>query len=190
MVTSGIGLLRYDRIVNEDDALTVTSDVIPRAATEEAVAAAALKGVNAYIVRLPPTVHGAGEHGFIPIVIGMAKENGQSAYIGDGQNRWPAVHRLDAAKVYSLIVQKRPSQKVFHAVAEEGIPFITIAKTIGECLQLPTVSLAPDEAEKHFSWFMHFASFNCPSYSKKTREILGWNPEHIDLLKDMEENYF
>ena len=190
VITSGIGLLRYDRVVNEDDVLTVTSDIVPRAATEEATAVAASKGVNTYIVRLPPTVHGAGEHGFVPIIIGMAKENGLSAYIGNGQNRWPAVHRFDAAKVYSLIVQKCPSQKVFHAVAEEGIPFINIAKTIGEGLQLATTSLTSEEAEKHFSWFMHFASFDCPSSSKKTQEILGWKPEHIDLLKDMETNYF
>lgn len=190
VITSGIGLLRYDRPVNEGDELNVTSDVMPRAASEEALAVVTAKGVNAYIVRLPPTVHGKGDHGLVPIIVNMAKENGKSGYIGSGLNRWPAVHRFDAAKVYRLIIEKQPGQKVFHAVAEEGIPFIEIAKTIGKGLNIPVISLTQEEAEKHFTWILHFASFNCPASSAKTREILGWAPSNSELVTDMENSYF
>lgn len=190
VITSGIGILRYDRMVTEDDPLTVTSDVVARAATEEAVAVAAAKGANVYIVRLPPSVHGAGEHGFVPILMGMAKENGKSAYIGDGLNRWPAAHRYDAAKVYCRIVERQPEQKVFHAAAEEGIPFKDIAESIGKGLGLPVVALSAEEAEKYFKWFTHFALMDCASSAEKTRRILDWEPEEIGLLEDMERNYF
>lgn len=190
VITSGIGLLRADRLVNEDDVLPSGSDVIPRAASEEAAAEAAAKSVDVYVVRLPPTVHGAGDGGFVPIIINMAKENGRSAYIGEGQNRWPAVHRFDAAALYAGIVQKRPALKVLHAVAEEGVPFKDIATTIGNTLNLPVESLSAGEAATHFTWFAHFASFNCPSSADKTKAALGWEPKHAALLKDMEEHYF
>ncbi|RDI06708.1 SDR family oxidoreductase [Flavobacterium sp. AG291] len=190
VITSGIGLLRSENLITEDDVLPFGSDVIPRAASEEAAAVARSKGVKAYIVRLPPTVHGAGDHGFVPIIIGLAKNNRKSAYIGEGHNRWSAVHRFDAAKLYRLIVEKKPEQQVFNAVAEEGIPFKTIAEAIGNGLNLSTVSLNADEADKHFTWFSHFATFNCAASSEKTKAILEWKPEHIDLLNDMKENYF
>ncbi|MDJ1484431.1 SDR family oxidoreductase [Cytophagaceae bacterium YF14B1] len=189
VVTSGIGLLRYDRLVTEDDKPAVSSEVLPRVATEEASAVAAAKGVNVYIVRLPPTVHGHGDHGFVSILIGMARTNGRSAFIGDGQNRWPAVHRLDAAKVYRLIIEKQPKQKVFHAVAEEGIAFKDIAESIGKGVQLPTRGLEGADAEKHFSWFLHFASLNCASSSQKTHAALDWKPTQIGLLEDIETAY-
>ena len=190
VITSGIGLLRYDRLSTEDDALNLNSEAIPRAASEEAASAANVRGANVYTLRLPPTVHGSGDHGFVPMVADMAKENGKSGYIGSGENRWPAVHRRDAAKLYRLIIEQQPQQKVFHAVAEEGIAFRNIAEAIGEGLKLPTVSLSPEEAEKHFGWFLHFASLDCASSSEKTRQVLGWKPSKINLLKDLEENYF
>ena len=190
VITSGIGLLRLDRLVTEDDSLSVSSDVIPRAASEEAAAAATAKGSNVYVVRLPPTVHGAGDHGFVPMIISIAKENTRSAYIGDGQNRWPAVHRFDAAKVYRLIVEQKPEQKTFHPVAEQGIPFKDIAEIIGKELKLPAISLPQVEAEKHFTWFTHFATMNVAASSVKTRKTLGWEPTNIDLLSDMEASYF
>lgn len=190
VITSGIGLLRGEGLIDEDDVLSATSETVPRAASEEAAAVVAAKGVNVYVVRLPPTVHGAGDHGFVTMIADIAKGNGKSAYIGEGQNRWPAVHRFDAAKVYRLIVEKSPALKTFHPVAEEGVPFKDIAEAIGKGLGLPTVSLTQTEAEKHFTWFAHFASFDCPASSKKTREILGWEPTETDLLKDMETSYF
>lgn len=189
VITSGVGLLRSDKLVNEEDKLPAGSDVIPRAASEEAAAVATAKGADVYVVRLPPTTHGEGDHGFVFTVASKAKENGKSAYIGDGTNRWPAVHRFDAAKVYRLIVEKQPELKTFHPVAEEGIPFKDIATAIGNGLELPIVSITKDEAEAHFGWLAHFASFHCPASSQKTREVLGWMPTHTDLLKDIEAHY-
>lgn len=189
VVTSGIGVLHYDRIITEDDVVP-SSDVMPRAATEEAAIAAAPKGVNAYIVRLPPTVHGKGDRGFIPMLTAMAKQNGTSAYIGDGDNLWPAVHRLDAAKVYRLIVEKQPEQRVYHAVAEQGIAFKEIATEIGKGLNLPVESLSPADAEKHFGWFLHFAGMSCEASSSNTQATLRWKPSQTELLDDLEWNYF
>jgi nucleoside-diphosphate-sugar epimerase len=184
VVTSGIGLLKYDRPVTENDT-PPSSDVVPRAATDEAANAVAKQGVNTYIVRLPATVHGPGDHGFIPIVIGMAKEKGQSVYIGEGQNRWPAVHRLDAAVLYRLIIVKQPEQKVFHAVAEEGISFKQIATAIGQGLQIPTVSKEGQDAAAHFNWFTHFAGINCAASSEQSRKTLGWEPSQPGLFDDL-----
>jgi nucleoside-diphosphate-sugar epimerase len=184
VITSGIGLLNYGRLVNEND-VPPGADVVPRAASEEAAHAAAGQGVNVYLVRLPPTVHDRGDHGFIPMVIGMAKAKEQSAYIGEGQNRWPAVHRLDAAAVYRLIVEKQPDQKIYHAVAEEGIPFRQIATVIGQGLQLPVVSLYDAAAEAHFGWFKHFAGMDCPASSEQSRKTLGWEPKHAALFDDL-----
>jgi nucleoside-diphosphate-sugar epimerase len=185
VITTGMGLLRYDRPVTEDDVLNVKSDAIPRAATDEAANAVAAKGVDVYMVRLPPSVHGAGDHGFVPMIIGITKEKGESAYIGDGDNRWPAVHRSDAAVLYRLIVEKRPALKVLHAVAEEGIPFRDIAKAIGTGLELPVVSKTGEAAAAHFTWFEHFAAISCVGSSAKTREVLGWQPGGPDLLTDI-----
>jgi nucleoside-diphosphate-sugar epimerase len=184
VITSGVGLLNYGRLVTEDDK-PAGSDVIPRAASEEAANAVAAQGVNTYIVRLPPTVHDQGDHGFIPMVIGMAKEKGESVYIGEGQNRWPAVHRLDAALVYRLIVEKQPQQKVYHAVGEESISFRQIATAIGQGLKVPTVSKDGPEAEAHFTWFKHFASLDCPASSEQTRKALSWEPRQPGLLDDL-----
>lgn len=185
VITSGVGLLNYGRLATEDDVPPATSDVIPRVASEEAAAAVAAKGVKVYTVRLPPSVHGEGDHGFVPMIINMAREKGQSAYIAEGNNRWPAVHRSDAAALYRLIVEKQPELRVFHAVAEEGIAFREIAEAIGEGLHLPVLSKTSDEAAAHFGWFLHFASMNCPSLSDKTRAALNWQPKGAGLIADI-----
>ncbi|WP_353719981.1 SDR family oxidoreductase [Dyadobacter sp. 676] len=186
VVTSGTGILHYDRPITEDDVLSAGSDVIPRAVTDEAANAVAATGVDVYIVRLPASVHGAGDHGFVPIIVGIAKEKGESAYIGDGDNRWPAVHRFDAAVLYRLIIEKRPDLKVLHAVAEEGIPFREIAKTIGTGLNLPVTGKTDEAATAHFGWFTHFAGMNCVASSARTRETLGWDTNAPGLLTDIE----
>ena len=185
VITTGMGLLRYDRPVTEDDILNVKSDVIPRAATDEAANAVAAQGVDVYLVRLPPSVHGAGDHGFVPMIIGITKEKGESAYIGDGSNPWPAVHRFDAAALYRLVVEKRPALKVLHAVAEEGIPFREIATAIGTGLDLPVESKTGEAATAHFGWFEHFAAIGCVASSTQTREALGWQPTAPGLLTDI-----
>ena len=184
IITSGIGLLNTGRIITEED-VPASSDLVPRAASEEAANAAAIKGIKVYIVRLPPTVHGRGDHGLVPMIIDRAKENGESAYIGEGKNRWSAVHRLDAAVLYRLIVEQQPSQKVYNAVAEEGIPLRDIAEAIGKGLNLPAVSRTGKDAEAHFTWFTHFAALDCPASSEKTRKILNWQPSQPGLLEDL-----
>lgn len=189
VITSGIGLLRRDRPIVESD-VPPPSDQIPRAASEEAASALAAEGINVYIVRLPPTVHGEGDHGFIPIMIGMAKEKKQSVYIQDATNHWPAVHRLDAAIVYRLIIEQRPQQRVFHAVAESGVDFRAIAESIGIGLNVPVVSKSLEEAQKHFTWFTHFASMNCLASSEQTRHILGWQPTGTSLMDDLNSGIY
>jgi nucleoside-diphosphate-sugar epimerase len=189
VITSGIGLLRQPAIIVESDN-PPGSDVIPRAASEEAANAVAALGVNVYVVRLPPTTHGKGDHGFVPMIAGMAKEKGESVYTGDGSNRWPAVHRHDAAVIYRLIVEKRPQQKVFHAVAESGVVFKEIALAIANGLHVPAVSKSAEDAAKHFTWFTYFASMDCQASSEKTREVLGWKPVEINLIDDVKQNYF
>jgi nucleoside-diphosphate-sugar epimerase len=184
IITSGVGLLNYDHVVTEDDA-PPSSEIVPRAASEEAAAAVSDKGVHVYIVRLPPTVHGQGDHGFVPMIINMAREKGQSVYIGEGKNHWPAVHRLDAAVLYRLIAEMKPVQKIFHAVAEEGIPFRDIARAIGTGLHIPVASRTEKEAEVHFTWFTHFANMDCPASSEKTRKTLGWEPSQPGLMEDL-----
>lgn len=186
VITSGIGLFNgFGRLVTEEDVPEVTSATTPRMASEEAAHGAAAQGVNTYIMRLPPTVHGQGDHGFVPMVIAMAKEKGVSVYTGEGQNRWPAVHRFDAAVLYRLIVEQQPALKAFHAVAEEGIPFREIATAIGEGLQLPTISKSGDEAAAHFGWFTHFAGMGCTASSAKSRAVTGWQPKQITLIPDL-----
>ncbi|KOS08104.1 3-beta hydroxysteroid dehydrogenase [Flavobacterium akiainvivens] len=189
VITSGIGILHYDRIFNEDDALTSGSGAVPRAATEEAANAVAATGVEVYIVRLPPSVHGAGDHGFVPYAVSVAKEKGQAAYVGNGANLWPTVHRFDAAAIYRLILDKRPEQKIFHAIAEDGVPFGKIAEAIGNGLGLEVVSKTGEDAAAYFGWFTHFAGLNCMASAEKTKEILGWQPKETDLISDITANY-
>jgi len=184
VITSGVGVLKSDGLLTEDDQ-PGNSAVVPRAATEEAANAVAAKGVKSYIVRLPPTTHGQGDRGFVPMIIDIAKQKGEAAYIGEGQNRWPAVHRFDAAVMYRLIVEQQPEQRIFHAVAEEGIAFREIATAIGNGLQIPVVAKDAETAQAYFGWFLYFASLSCPASSQKSRSILGWNTTHGVLMDDL-----
>jgi len=185
VITSGIGLLNnFGRLITETDKPS-GPNVSPRAASEAATEGLVAQGVNAYILRLPPTVHGQGDHGFVSMLVGIAKEKKESAYPGNGANRWPAVHRFDAAVLYRLIIEKQPSLRVFHAVAEEGIPFREIATAIGEGLGLPVAGKEGAEAEAHFGWFKHFASMNCAASSELTRQALGWETREAGLLEDL-----
>ena len=159
----------------------------PRAASEQAADLVAARGGRVSVVRLPPSVHGDGDHGFVPTLISIAREKGVSVYKGDGLNRWPAVHRLDAARLFRLALKKTPAaQTRFHGVAEEGIAFREIAEVIGRHLNIPVVSKSPEEAAQHFGWFAHFAAMNNPASSQRTRELLGWQPTQPALIADLD----
>jgi nucleoside-diphosphate-sugar epimerase len=184
LVTSGVALLAPGRTATEQDVIARDSP-FPRK-SEEAASALQERGVRATAVRLAPSVHGHGDHGFVPILIRMAREKGVSAYIGDGQNRWPGVHRLDAARVYRLALERGASAGPFHAIAEEGIPFKAIAEVIGRRLNIPVVSKSPQEAAEHFGWFAMFAGIDAPTSSERTRSLLGWQPEQTGLVADID----
>jgi nucleoside-diphosphate-sugar epimerase len=191
IVTSGTGLLSPGRLGTEDMVRTADPTSIPRVASEVAAASVASHGVRVSILRLPPSVHGQGDHGFVPHLIGIAREKGVSAYVGDGLNRWPAVHRLDAARLYRLALEKGSAGTRYHGVAEQGVPFKDIAGLIGRRLNVPVVAKSPEEAADHFGWFAHFAALDCPASSAQTQERLGWCPRQSDLLTDMKESgYF
>jgi nucleoside-diphosphate-sugar epimerase len=183
IVTSGTGLLPTGRIATEDD---VPAGGIPRVASEEAAAAVAARGVNVSVVRCPPSVHGDGDHGFVPLLIDLARNKGVSAYVGEGRNHWAAVHRLDAAHLFRLALEKGLPGARYHAVAEEGVPFKDIASVIGRRLKLPAVSKSPEEAAEHFGWFAHFAALDSSASSRRTQEVLGWRPRQRGLIADLE----
>jgi nucleoside-diphosphate-sugar epimerase len=184
LVTSGVALLAPGRTATEKDAPPSNSP-FPRK-SEEATAALRERGVRTTTVRLAPSVHGHGDHGFVPILIGIAREKGVSAYIGDGLNRWPAVHRLDAARIYRLALERGAQGGPFHAVAEEGVPFKEIAEVIGRRLNLPVVSKSREEAAEHFGWFAMFAGIDAPTSSARTRAALEWQPEQPGLIADFD----
>jgi nucleoside-diphosphate-sugar epimerase len=186
LVTSGVALLAPGRLATEDD---VAAPGFPRR-SEVAARALAARGVRASSVRLPPTTHGAGDHGFVPRLIDIAREKGVAAYVGEGLNRWPAGHRFDAARVYRLALERGAAGGTFHAVAEEGVPFKDVAAMIGRHLKIPVVSKTPEEADQHFGFLGRFAGIDVPTSSARTRALLGWEPKEPTLLADMEQNYF
>lgn len=191
VVTSGTALISPGRLATENDVSGVDSSVLPRVATEEAATSLAERGVRVSLVRLSPSVHGDGDHGFVPMLIAMAREKGVSAYVGDGSNRWNAVHRLDAARLFRLALEKAPAGARLHAVAEQGVVFREIAEVIGKHLHLPVVAKSKEEAASHFGWFTHFASLDCPASSQLTQERFGWRPAQPSLIEDLERgSYF
>ena len=187
IVTSGTLLLqRQGPLATEQDAPIPS---FPRK-SEQAAAALASRGVRLSLLRLPPSVHGDGDHGFVPALIKLAREKGDSAYIGDGLNRWPAVHRLDAAHLYRLVLEKGSAGASYHAIGDEGVSFKDIAGVIGRRLHLPIVSKSPEQAAERFSWLAHFVGMDSPASSKLTEEKLGWRPKQPGLIADLERGTY
>lgn len=191
VITMGTLVLPKGELAAEDALIDFDSPLNARAISEKEIDILASKGVRASVVRLAPTVHGPGDFGFVRLLSQIAREKGVSAYIGDGLNRWPAVHRLDAARLFRLAVEKGVAGGRYHAAAEEGIPLKEIAESIGKTLNLPAASRIDEGASTHFNGFMaSLVSVDNPTSSKKTREMLGWIPSSSTLLEDIESGIY
>jgi len=189
IVTSGTALINPGKLATED-MIPPFNPAWPRA-SEQASDLETEKGVLAAVVRLSPSVHGDDDqHGFVPILVNIAKEKGFSAYIGEGQNRWNAVHRLDAARLFRLALENAIPGARYHAASEEAITVKSIAEAISKQLNLPVKSIAPEAAAEHFGWFAQMASIDCPASSSWTREKLNWQPTHSTLLNDIENGVY
>jgi len=186
IVTSGTLGLPHGRLGTEDDP---TSSVLPRRSEEVGLPLAA-RGVRAMVVRLSPSVHGDGDHGFVATLVRIAREKGFATYVGDGKNRWPAVHRLDAARIYRLALEKGASGSRFHGVADEGIPVREIAEAIGRRLNVPAVSKTHEEAGALLGFIGHVLAMDGPASSALTQERLGWRPTGPGLIADLEKGRY
>jgi nucleoside-diphosphate-sugar epimerase len=184
IVTSGTGMVAAPGRVGTEDDEPVPSSIVPRSASEEAAASVRARGVRTTVVRLPQ-VHDRVKHGLVSYLIAVAREKRVSAYVGDGQNRWPAVHRLDAARVYKLALEKGSASARYHAVAEEGVPAREIAEAIGRGLNVPVVSITAEQASAHFGWLGVFIGRDMPASSALTRQRLGWQPTHTGIIDDL-----
>lgn len=191
IITSGTALLSGNGLATEDKQPSFTAEQFPRVATEDAARAAAKKGIKVSIVRLSPSVHGEGDHhGFVPMLVRLAKEKGVSAYVDGGTNRWTGVHRLDAARLYVLALEKAADDVNYHASSEEGVQLKDIAEVIGRHLNLPVVSKTGDEATEHFGWMKHFVTLDNPTSHQITSDTLGWDPTGPKLLEDLEAGIY
>lgn len=190
VITTGTlmaAMIAPGRLGTED----IVGDGGPRIDSENAAVALGDRGVRSSVVRLAPVVHSSlDHHGFLPRLIDIAKERGVSAYVGDGTNRWPAFHTLDAATLYRLALEKAPAGSRLHGVGDEGIEFRQIASVIGTHLDVPTEPLDPSSAGEHFGFLGALVSIDNPTSNAKTREILGWEPTHPGLIEDMDEGHY
>jgi nucleoside-diphosphate-sugar epimerase len=183
--------MKHGRLATEDDAYDPNFFTAVRGRTEDTLQALVAHGTRTSAIRLPPIVHGDGDHGFAPQLIEIARKKRESAYVGDGMNRWPSVHRDDAARLFRLALEKGPAGGTYHGVAEEGIPFREIAGLIGRRLNVPVVSKSAAEAGKHFSFLAPFIPLDNPTSSRLTQERLSWRPTGTNLLADLDNgDYF
>lgn len=176
--------------VTEDDVPAINSVVTERLQAETMLKAVASQGVRGSIVRLSPSVYGPGDPGFVAILVAIAREKGVSAYVGDGTNHWPTVHRDDAATLYRLALESAPAASVLHGAGEEGVQLRSIAEAIGSRLDLPTVSVEPQDAEAHFGWFASFAGADVRASRTRTRELLGWQPTQRSLIETIDDGAY
>ena len=188
LIASGVAAMREEgRAGTEEDRADPNFD---RSAASEMTVALADRGVRSSVVRLPPTVHGSGDKGFVATLVSIAREKGAAGYVGDGSNRWPAVHRSDAARLYRLALDAAPAGSVLHAVAEEGVTGRAIAEAIGRQLDLPAVSVPAESAMDHFGWLGLFFGADLPTASTITRKMLGWKPTGPTLIEDLEAGHY
>lgn len=185
IATAGIGAVTPGRPATEDDP-PIPSSIFPRNASEEAAASLAARGVRVSLIRLPQ-VHDPQKQGLVSYLIDVAREKRVSAFVGDGANRFPAVHRLDASHLYTLALEKGAARARYHAVAEEGVPVRDIAEAIGRGLNLPVVTLSAEQATEHFGWLALFAGIDCPASSAQTQDQLGWHPVQQGLVADLDQ---
>jgi nucleoside-diphosphate-sugar epimerase len=195
VLASGTLGLTVGRVATENDGLVPSAELRANPAgrrSATALLALSLRGVSvrSSVLRLPPTVHGDGDHGFMATLVGIARQHGVAGYVGDGTNRWPAVHRSDAARLARLAIEAAPAGSVLHAVADEGVPFREIARAIGGHLGLPTASVPPAAAAEHFAHLGHFVTVDSPASAAVTRELLGWDPNGPSLLEDLEQDHY
>jgi nucleoside-diphosphate-sugar epimerase len=186
-IASGLAGLRHGRIATEHDRPEPTPGPGGRVRNELTALEFAKRGVRSMSVRFAPTVHGAGDHGFIGLIVAADREHGAAAYVGDGQNRWPAVHVTDAARLVRLGIERAPAGSVLHAAADEGVEFREIAEAIGRRLQVPAASLSTEEvADQHFGFLGRFVAMDMPASSAHTRELLDWEPTGPGLIADID----
>ena len=187
VVAAGLPVPAPGRVTTEEDAAP-DNPAYPRVSEQVALSLAG-RGVRVSAVRLPPTVHGQGDHGFVPALIGIARTKGLSAHVGEGANRWAAVHRLDAAHLFRLALQAAPAGTRLNAIGDEGVPFRDIAQAIGRHLNLPVTAISREEADGHFGLFALFTSLDVPASSALTQERFGWHPAHPGLIPDLDEGH-
>ncbi len=198
LIASGTLGLAPGRVATEQDARELDDPAVaalgpgPRTrwGTAHLALSLASRGVRSSVVRLPPTNHGDGDNGFMATLVAIARDKGVSGFIGDGNNRWPAVHRLDSAHLFRLAREKAPAGSALHAVAEEGVPIREVAEVIGRHLDVPAVSIAPEDAAGHFTWLAGFLALDSPASSVLTRELLGWQPTHPGLIDDLDQGHY
>ncbi|MER7196298.1 3-beta hydroxysteroid dehydrogenase [Streptomyces sp. CB01635] len=191
VIASGVAGLAPGRVSTEHDKATNDGSPISiRVATADAVLALASQGVRSSVVRLSPTCHGDGDNGFMAALVATARAKGVSGYLGDGANRWPAVHRLDAAHLFRLAVEEAPAGSVLHGVAEEGVAIRDVAEVIGRHLDVPVTSVAPESAAEHFTWLSAFVGIDAPASNTLTRELLAWEPTRPGLLEDLDKGHY
>jgi nucleoside-diphosphate-sugar epimerase len=197
VIASGTLGLAPGRVATERDGLgadsapaTLFGGAQARLANAWMTLSLASRGVRSSVVRLPPTAHGDGDNGFMAALVGIARDKGVSGYIGDGSNRWPAVHRLDAAHLFRLALEQAPAGSVLHAAADEGVPIRAVAEVIGRHLDLPVVAISAEDAGEHFGWLGTFIGLDSPASSTLTRELLGWYPTHPGLIDDLDKGHY
>ena len=196
VIASGALGLAPGRLATERDGTTPDPAMLAaggpfiRLGTAQATIALASRRVRSSVMRLPPTVHGDGDNGFMAILVGIARQKGTSGYLGDGASRWPAVHRQDAAHLFRLALEQAPAGSTLHAIADEGVPIRAIAEVIGRHLGVPVVAIAPADAGAHFGFLAGFLGLDSPASSALTRELLSWQPTHSGLIDDLDQGHY